>query len=173
MAKSGAARFWDGIPFGLKLAGAGVISFVIYKQVKNATEKAKAIREAKLAAELAKIYGPAGVPPGLPAPGPGAVKILSFPLEQYKSWADSIHGYMDGAGTSEEEIVSVMDNLLTNDDLTQLTKAFGSRWIASGLPWPANGNFYTLPAGLRSELSIFYIDQINSKLEANGLTLTV
>lgn len=178
--EGGIKKFWKDIPLPVKLIGGGVILLLARSEIRKITERNKAIREAKLQAELAKIYGPGGPPPGVTPPGgilappvAPAGSSLSYPLEQFKSWAGDILSYMDGAGTSEEEISAIFDKIKSNQDFSQLTKAFGTKWISTGLPWPANGGYYTLSSGLRSELSQFYIDEINSKLDANGLTMQI
>jgi hypothetical protein len=90
---------------------------------------------------------------------------LSYPENQYKLFADQIYTAMEGAGTDEESILSVIYKMKNADDWNMLIKAYGERkltifWITS--------HTGILPGALRSELGAKDIQKINNHLSTFG-----
>jgi hypothetical protein len=83
---------------------------------------------------------------------------------QLRAMANKIFSAMDGYGTDEEAIVSVIRSLKTDGDFVGLQKAFGIRTIDSGYLNPAPNFKGTLNAALTDELSNYYKQRINKIL---------
>ena len=88
----------------------------------------------------------------------------------YRSMANKIFNALDGYGTNEDDIISVMKELRNQSDFDGLKKAFGTRTISSG-----RGNIFVsdykgdLIGALYDELSSSYITEINDILKTKGI----
>jgi len=95
---------------------------------------------------------------------------FTFPLSQYDIFADTLEEATDTAFTDEDSIYTVFNALQNNADLLQLIKAYGQRYhFEFGIPL---GN-YTLSQVLVAVLSQSERDQIQSILNAKGITITL
>jgi len=94
---------------------------------------------------------------------------LSYPIEQYDIWADGLYEAMNFSGTDYGQIEEVIDQLKTNDDVSALINAYGTRTLyVFGIP-AASAN---LPQALRRELNWYYsVSDANETLSENGITI--
>ena len=90
----------------------------------------------------------------------------SYTDTQYKAWADQLYNAMADYwlwyGTDEQAIISIMEKMKNRSDVISLVSAFGLR---SGIIEGASG----LGVWLKSELSSFYINQINDMFANKGI----
>jgi hypothetical protein len=88
----------------------------------------------------------------------------------YTSLANKIFTAMDGYGTNEDEVMSVMKQLRNQSDFDKLKKAFGNRTISSG-----RGNIFVsdfrgeLVGAIYDELDAESITEINNILKTKGI----
>lgn len=89
----------------------------------------------------------------------------SYSESQFKQFADLLQSAMEGMGTDEEAIYSVMAKMYSDLDVLMLVKAFGIRWYKELF----FGENYTLVQWLNNELSTYGIDVINNILAGRGI----
>lgn len=90
----------------------------------------------------------------------------SFSLETYKKVANELYEFMDGVGTDEASILKKMTFYVKNDvDFINLFSAFGYRNPSN--TWFGTGG--DLRYWLKSDLSTFYINQINDNYKSKGM----
>lgn len=75
----------------------------------------------------------------------------------YKQYADTLYECMDGMGTNELGVSRVFEHILNKVDYAKLYKFYGVR----------DGN--NLPEDIQSELSAYWIKQINGMLARNNV----
>jgi hypothetical protein len=86
---------------------------------------------------------------------------LTFPEAQYPLFADQLFNAMDGAGTDEDAVVSVVLKMKNADDWNMLVKSYGTRTLQAFWITTHEG---TLLSALRSELGASDIKKINDHL---------
>lgn len=93
---------------------------------------------------------------------------LSHIESYYFVLADKIQTAVEGFGTDEELIYSVMQQMKTNSDVLQLIKTFGKRSFLNGfgVAWKA-----TLTEVLNYELSAKKLARVNEILSENGVNM--
>jgi hypothetical protein len=96
---------------------------------------------------------------------------LSFPLSQYKSWANQIEVAGFGLGTDEQAIYSIFRKLKNNADYLALEQAWGK-------PTRKTYDFavpldYTLSQFLRYEMGDSEINKLNYILQTKGIKYRV
>jgi len=90
---------------------------------------------------------------------------LTFPVSNYKTFADQLYNAMNGFGTTQTyTIAEVMNKMLNNLDVLELNKAYGKR----DLKWLGFSYSYDLSGALRSELGTD-INGINKILSDKGI----
>ena len=92
---------------------------------------------------------------------------LSYPSTWYNEAAETLFFAMNGAGTDEDAIIAIIDQLQTKDDWNKLVKVYGVRTLDAFWINTCTGN---LPTCLMSELSGSDLDKIRSKLLSIGVT---
>ena len=92
---------------------------------------------------------------------------LSYPSTWYNEAAETLFIAMNGAGTDEDAIITIIDQLQTKDDWNKLVKVYGVRTLDAFWVNTCTGN---LPTCLMSELSGSDLDKIRSKLLSIGVT---
>jgi hypothetical protein len=98
-------------------------------------------------------------------------KPLTYPLSQYKSFADQIEVAGFGLGTDEEAIYSIFRKLKNNADYLALKQAWGKP-TRKTYDWAVPLD-YTLSQFLRYELSDSEITKLNNILQSKGITYRV
>lgn len=106
-------------------------------------------------------------PPGSPA--------KSYPLPQYKNWADQLESAMIGPGTNEDQIFSIHNQLNNDADYAELQRAFGVReYSTTVLIWAWWEEVFTSPVSLAnwitSDLGEEEISELNQILISKGIT---
>lgn len=96
---------------------------------------------------------------------------LSFPLSQYKSWADQIEVAGFGLGTDEDAIYSIFRKLKNNADYLALKQAWGKP-TRKTYDWAVPLD-YSLSQFLRYEMSDSEITKLNNILQSKGITYRV
>lgn len=90
---------------------------------------------------------------------------LSYPVSNYKTFADQLYGAMNGFGSTHTYTVAeVMNKMNNNLDVLELNKAYGKR----DLKWLGFSYSYDLSGALRSELGTD-IEGINKILSNKGI----
>jgi hypothetical protein len=97
----------------------------------------------------------------LATPGTG-----TYSEAQFDQFGDLLQAAMEGMGTDENAIYSVMDKMQSKLDVLLLIKAFGIRYYQEFLNVGEN---YTLDQWFQNELSQSAIDDINAGLAAKGI----
>lgn len=92
---------------------------------------------------------------------------LSYPNTWYNEAAERLFIAMNGAGTDEDAIIAIIDQLQKKDDWNKLVKVYGVRTLDAFWVNTCTGN---LPTCLMSELSGSDLDKIRSKLLSIGVT---
>ena len=92
---------------------------------------------------------------------------LSYPNTWYNEAAETLFIAMNGAGTDEDAIIAIIDQLKVPDDWNKLVKVYGVRTLDAFWINTCTGN---LPTCLMSELSGSDLDKIRSKLLSIGVT---
>lgn len=92
---------------------------------------------------------------------------LSYESNWYNEAANKLFFAMNGAGTDEDAIIAIIDQLQTKDDWNKLVKVYGVRTLDAFWINTCTGN---LPTCLMSELSGSDLDKIRSKLLSIGVT---
>lgn len=114
--------WWEAIPMPAKIAGGAVLTFVAYKFIKN---EVNAGRARQLALQQQNLFTNE-----INAAGAAGEK-LSYPLSQYKSFADKLDTAMRDTwfsyGTDTPAVKEVLEALNNNADFLQLQKSFGVR----------------------------------------------
>jgi hypothetical protein len=103
-------------------------------------------------------------------------KPLSYPLSQYKTFANAIEEACNEEGTDEEAIYSTFRKLKNNSDYLALQKAWGNptRFVTpSWYIFYTTGRNYTLPQLLRNDMSSSEISKVNKILSNNGIKYRV
>jgi len=90
----------------------------------------------------------------------------SYSIAQYNQFGDLLQSAMEGMGTDENAIYSVLDKMQTKLDVLLLIRAFGIRYYHEFFNVGEN---YTLDQWFQNELSQSAIDDINDTLEAKGI----
>jgi hypothetical protein len=98
-------------------------------------------------------------------------KPLTYPLSQYKSFADQIEVAGFGLGTDEEAIYSIFRKLKNDSDYLALQQAWGKP-TRKTYDWAVPLD-YTLSQFLRYELSDSEITKLNNILQSKGITYRV
>lgn len=70
----------------------------------------------------------------------------SYQNSQYAIWADQLEVAMQDAGTDDDAIYYIMEQMLNDKDVLKLVQAFGTRGY--------NGSIIWIPAPWRSQLSL-------------------
>lgn len=97
---------------------------------------------------------------------------LTYPLSQYKIFADQIHASFNGSGTDENAIYQVFKKMETTSDTLQLIKSFGTRTAENSGGFMGFGEFSgNLAAHLSNELDTDERDEINRILGNKGITV--
>ena len=96
---------------------------------------------------------------------------LSYPLSQYKSWANQIEVAGFGLGTDEEAIYSIFKKLKNDSDYLALQQAWGKP-TRKTYDWAVPLD-YTLSQFLRYELSDSEISKLNYILASKGIKYRV
>ena len=91
-----------------------------------------------------------------------AGQVLTYPVSNYKIFADQIYNAMNYSGTDTEEIERVFSKMNNDLDVLELNKAFGKRDIYF---WGFTYS-YTLGEALADEMDV---STINSDLSAKGI----
>jgi hypothetical protein len=84
---------------------------------------------------------------------------------QLQTMAAQLYKAMDGCGTDEDSIISIMGRVNNDADIKTIIKMFGTKSVSCG--W--SGDKFSLPSALRSELSEYYISKINRMFELKGM----
>ena len=90
---------------------------------------------------------------------------LTYPNSWYKEAAESLYVAMDGMGTNESRIMSIITQLRNADDWNALVSGYGYRKLYWGFYKSFEG---TLPQCLVDELSSSYLDKIRQHLTSIG-----
>src|SRR6185369_6971550 len=90
----------------------------------------------------------------------------SYTASQFNQFADLLQAAMEGMGTDENAIYSVMDKMESKLDCLLLIKSFGIRFYKE-FAW--TGENYTLDQWFQNELSQGAIDDINAGLQDKGI----
>lgn len=93
---------------------------------------------------------------------------LTYPNSWYKEAAESMYAAMDGVGTDEQRIMSIISQLRNSDDWNALVSAYGYRKLHWGFYKSFEG---TLPQCLVDELNSTYLDKIRQHLTGIGATV--
>jgi hypothetical protein len=163
MAKSNFLKeSFSGLPSWAKgvisIAIVGGVGYVLYKASKKFTAEQQRSNEEKqeIETELQKEV---------------KKKPLTYPLSQYKSFADQIEVAGFGLGTDEEAIYSIFRKLKNNADYLALKQAWGKP-TRKTYDWAVPLD-YTLSQFLRYELSDSDITKLNNILQSKGITYRV
>ena len=136
------------------VAGAAVLvttGVIIYIKVSRAAQKAKAKNAQKdLKNDLKTAI---------------SSQPASYSDGQYQEFANSLWQAMDGWGTDNDKIMSVMDKMKNDTDILKLIDIYGIRKISSGKGNPAPDLNDGLTAAFGDELSSSEINKINKKFE--------
>ena len=103
-------------------------------------------------------------------------KPLSYPLSQYKTFANAIEEACNEEGTDEEAIYSIFRKLKSNADYLALQKAWGNptRFVTpSWYIFYTTGKRFTIPQLLRNDMSSSEISKVNKILSNNGIKYRV
>lgn len=96
---------------------------------------------------------------------------LSYPLTQYKSWADALekawYQYAFGIGTDEQAVYSIFSKLKNNNDWLQLQKAYGVREYQDGL---FSAKYNLVEALNYEDESSEMRDRINKMFKSKGIS---
>lgn len=98
-------------------------------------------------------------------------KPLSFPLSQYKSWANQIEVAGFGLGTDEDAVYSIFRKLKNDSDYLALQQAWGKP-TRKTYDWAVPLD-YTLSQFLRYEMSDTEIKKLNYILASKGIKYRV
>lgn len=94
----------------------------------------------------------------------------SFPDGQYAIWADQLQDAMHDAGTDEEVIYSVFDQLNNDKDFQKLTAAFGMRKYTGHPIYNPFASKKSLAQWISSELDEDERDDLNQMFASKGIT---
>lgn len=103
-------------------------------------------------------------------------KPLTYPLSQYKTFANGIEEATNEEGTDEEAIYAIFRKLKSNADYLALQKAWGNptRFVTpSWYIFYTTGKKFTIPQLLRNDMSSSEIKKINTILMNNKITYRV
>jgi hypothetical protein len=103
-------------------------------------------------------------------------KPLTYPLSQYKTFANGIEEACNEEGTDEEAIYSIFRKLKSNADYLALQKAWGNptRFVTpSWYIFYTTGKRFTIPQLLRNDMSDSEIKKINQILANNKITYRI
>jgi len=90
----------------------------------------------------------------------------NYTQAQFNSWAGSLQAAMEGMGTDENMIYSIIDKMQSKLDVLLLIKAFGIRYYKE---FAMVGENYMLDQWFQNELSQGAIDDINETLQGKGI----
>jgi hypothetical protein len=103
-------------------------------------------------------------------------KPLTYPLSQYKTFANVIEEATNEEGTDEEAIYAIFRKLKSNADYLALQKAWGNptRFVTpSWYIFYTTGKRFTIPQLLRNDMSSSEIKKINTILMNNKITYRI
>ena len=103
-------------------------------------------------------------------------KPLSYPLSQYKTFANVIEEACNEEGTNEEAIYSTFRKLKSNSDYLALQIAWGNptRFVTpSWYIFYTTGKNFSIPQLLRNDMSSSEISKVNKILSNNGIKYRV
>ena len=103
-------------------------------------------------------------------------KPLSYPLSQYKTFANIIEEACNEEGTDEEAIYSTFRKLKSNSDYLALQIAWGNptRFVTpSWYIFYTTGKNFSIPQLLRNDMSNSEISKVNKILSNNGIKYRV
>lgn len=109
------------------------------------------------------IYGKRLINYLFPPDPAGAVNTgnLTYTIAEYEGMADRMETAMSGAGTDEATIFSIINQMLTGDDLKQLINSFGIRHKGTSF----FGDEWTLAQWLTDELSSSDLAAVENRFE--------
>jgi hypothetical protein len=146
----------------VSIVGGALLLLVIVKVVIGASARRQQRREEELAQEQAQ------QPPQTTDPGTEVAPTPEQPTwspSTYRQMANELYEAMDSTwwapwtyGTAETRLVSIFCSLNNNADFEKLNSAFGKR------------DGYTMRQWVKSELSSYYVNEINHCLSSNNIT---
>lgn len=99
-----------------------------------------------------------------------AGKNPTLSTSQMIQYANQLFAAMDGYGTDEKAVISILSNVKNQTDLLGIIKAYGVRTLSSGRLNPEPDFTGTLGASLSTELSRTWLDSLNAILTKKGIT---
>jgi hypothetical protein len=103
-------------------------------------------------------------------------KPLTYPLSQYKTFANGIEEACNEEGTDEEAIYAIFRKIKNNSDYLALMKAWGNptRFVTpSWYIFYTTGSNFTIPQLLRNDMNASEISKVNQILSNNKVTYRI
>lgn len=140
----------------IAVTAVAVVVIGVRKIIKAIDERKRAEEERESVSaheEEIKELGQKGIKPSL-----SDAQLQTMVAQLYKA--------MDGCGTDESTIMSVLRKVNNDADVKTLISKFGTKRISC---WAGGSDNFSLPSALRSELSEGYIHSINNHYALKGI----